>query len=681
MTAERLALFAVAVITAIPLNAQHMEPIKEQYDHVTHKQAFGSYSGVINYIVENPGANPWSSYLFGEQVGYFLEGYLRMYETTKDKAYLIRFINLSLKAIAWRKASFLFTQPTPAYWTIDGDGNIVHVAATSGSPYMNGSLLWPFAHFVHIIAEDDPELGPLVIPGEAVFPQTSTIAINELPVQASYTYAGIADWMLDRTRETLDAIINEHYDYADGFCHGGAICSVNQEALFAGALLYLGHLAATQPGEYSNLQQYLDIGARLAVLFDQQSIHLEDGCSCSTYGPFPIIRNLPNGSYWWYHAGWKIDLNNCFNPSCPPFYYTNQPDVNAYTQFVEDISHAVSSLIIPTLASRFGIYTGGNYPFTEADMVRFRNTFTQNVWDPVQNGFHNAVNGAEYPVYPPSYNGVFNALGFAALAWMPLHAYDGVPGAASGDNVYDVIMDFYEAEVYDSPTVISGGLYHMGVADVVAAQWEHECFSLTLFNRDLVYDQDFAAKAVLTVDPFGEEGASFADPVIHEPRFTVNEGITSRFRAGAAIVWEPGFEAAYESTVVAEIDPLGCGMEYKALASGAMPQTAMRLEAGLREHVSEVSSEPVHDTPSHQVTLAPNPAAGHVAVIMDLGASCPVRIDLRDGMGRPVLRSDPGYRDRGRQEHQVLLGGLAPGLYLCVVHLGEGQYTMKLMIE
>lgn len=678
----KVRLVFITVCSSIGSQAQH--PIKEQYDHLCHKQGFGSYTGVINYIVEDPGANPWSSYLFGEQVGYFLEGYLRMYETTKDKAYLIRFINLSLKAIAWRKASYLFTQPTPAYWTINDGGYLVLIAATSGSPYMNGSLLWPFAHFVHIVAEDDPELGALVIPGEVVFPHTSTIAINELPMQASYTYAGIADWMLDRTRETLDAIINEHYDYADGFCHGGTICSVNQEALFAGALLYLGHLSVAQPGTYSDLQQYLVIGARLAVLFDQQSIHLQDGCSCSTYGPFPIIRTLPNGSYWWYHAGWTIDINPFCTSSCPPFFYTNQPDVNAYTQHVEDISHAVSSLIIPTLASRFGINTGGTYPFTDADMVGFRNTFTQHVWDPSLNGFHNAVNGADYPVYPSSYNGVFNSFRYAALAWMPLQAYDGATGAAAGDNVYDVIMDFYANEVFGSPGVITGGLYHMGVADVVAAQWENECYSLTLFNRDLVYDQDFTAKAVLTVDAFGEAGASFADPVIHEPRFTVNEGVTARFRAGAAVVWEPGFEAMYTSTVVSEIDPLGCGMEYRVLAAGGMVQGEQAVAQRGDELPVRTTDSYVEEkarTKSHRVSLAPNPTFGSVRVQLELKAPCNVRVELRDGMGRSMLVSDLGVRDTGWQEHLLQLGPVTPGVYWCRVFLGEESHVLKLVVE
>jgi hypothetical protein len=60
---------------------------------------------MVDYIVENPGANPWNTYLYGEQVGFILEGYLRMYEVTNDKAYLIRFVNLMVRAVAWRSRS------------------------------------------------------------------------------------------------------------------------------------------------------------------------------------------------------------------------------------------------------------------------------------------------------------------------------------------------------------------------------------------------------------------------------------------------------------------------------------------------------------------------------------------------------------------------------------------------
>ncbi len=656
------------MVVALPSVCQFDPPVKEQYDHMTHKQLFGSYSGIIAYNVDNPGSNPWSGYRYGEQVGYFLEGYLRMYETTRDKAYLVRFINLALKAMAWRNSDFYFTGESV------GDNEV---------GYMDGVMLWPLAHFVHLVLAESNDLAEEVIPDGIITYQTSTVSVNVLPYNSSHTYASLATWFMYRCMETMEARLAAHWSTESAFCHdGGNICAVNKQAGFAGALLYFGHLG-TVNSTYSGLLSYLDKGAVLAAMVSGDEP--DDRCNCIEGGP--VLIPFSNNSYWWHHNALRYKRRNC------PFicwgdvgWAVQEVNLENHHEFVEDISHGVIVLVIPTLSNRFGLYTGGSYPFLDEDLIRFRNAFTKHVsiWDGTEWNFKNAVDGSNGPVYhcencstyPPE--GTFK---YASLAWMPLHAYDGSVGAASGPDVYDIVSQFYNAKVFPTPGVLSGGLDHYGVAEVVAAQWEHECFNLTLFNRDLVYDQDFAAKAVLRVDAFGEEGASFADPVITEPRFTVNDGIRSQFRAGAAVVWEPGFEAAYGSIVEAVIDPLGCGMEYKTLAGGAMPLSSARPEAELRELEAMDALRHVQAAPVHQIALAPNPAAGHVAVILDLGASCHVRIDLQDGMGRPVIHTDLGYRDRGRQEHQVVLGGLAPGLYLCIVHLGVGRHTMKLMIE
>lgn len=53
----------------------------------------GTHTGILNYIESS---NPLNGYAYGEQLGFVLESYLNMYKTTKDKAYLNKFINLSL---------------------------------------------------------------------------------------------------------------------------------------------------------------------------------------------------------------------------------------------------------------------------------------------------------------------------------------------------------------------------------------------------------------------------------------------------------------------------------------------------------------------------------------------------------------------------------------------------------
>lgn len=338
------------------------------------------------------------------------------------------------------------------------------------------------------------------------------------------------------------------------------------------------------------------------------------------------------------------------------------------------------------MSHRYSLYTNGFYPFTDTEMVRFRNTFTKHVWDPTAGGFHTAVNGQDAPVYPPSYNGQFNVLRYNALAWMPLQHFDQASGAATGDQVYDIIMGFYESEVHGSPTDLTGGFHYLGLAEVVSAQWERECFSLTLFNRELVYDQDFAAKAVLTVDAFGEEGASFADPVIHVPRFTVHEGIRSQFRAGGAVAWEPGFEAVYGSVVEAVIDPLGCEMAYKALASGDMTTTYAGGEQ--RDGARAVPADDASAAGERKglerkatMTLMPNPAAHEVTVRLTLPSEQRVRIELRDALGRRISGKDVGMLPEGVHDLLLPLEGHSPGPYSCTVHLDGGPLTRMLIVE
>jgi hypothetical protein len=309
-----VSLFAVCVVTSG--HAQYDVPAKEQFDMLSHKVVYnGSYNGIVNYMLHT---NPWSAYQYGEQIGPTLESYVRMYETTKDKAYLVKFVNLALKAVAWRKANYRFNDPL----------------------YMDGQLLWPIAHFIHLVLIDSPDLGAFEMASNAglIIVPTSTIPANELPAQASYTMHEIATWLLARSVESLDAIIADHWDQALGFDGAAA---VNMQGAFAGALLHLGHMA-TVNSTYSGLQSYLDLGARLAALF-RSHIDIEDDCSCSSYSQ-PVLRSATHNAYWWYHAGWEIDKRDCIFSweSCPPYTHFNQPNLPKYQEYIEDISHTRS---------------------------------------------------------------------------------------------------------------------------------------------------------------------------------------------------------------------------------------------------------------------------------------------------------------------------------------------------
>jgi hypothetical protein len=478
--------------------------------------------------------------------------------------------------------------------------------------------------------------------------------------------------------ESLDAIIAEHWYENVGF-EGAA--AVNMQGGFAGALLHLGHMA-TVNGTYSGLQSYLDRGARLTALF-RSHVDIEDDCSCSSYSQ-PVLRSAPHNAYWWYHAGWEVKDKSC-SSSCFPFIHIDQPDLNTYQEFIEDISHAIPALIIPFMSYRYSLYTNGFYPFTDTEMARFRNTFTKYVWNATAGGFHNAVNGQDAPVSPSSYDGQFNVLKYNAMAWMPLQRFDQTSGAATGEQVYNIIMDFYSNEVHDSPTDLTGGFHYLGVAEVVAAQWERECFSLDLYNRELVYDQDFAAKNILRVFPAGEAGASFADPVIYEPRFTVNENIRSEFRAGSAVIFEPGFEAVRGSVVEAVIDPLGCDLAYKAMLPTEYPRTEVRAPEAREQTMTEQDAPvSVEQTMERQMIdafrLVPNPTSGETYAELQLGDRHLASLTIHDALGRQVWSGQFGTLVAGEHRHPVGIR-LPVGVYHCTLTLDGVPHTQRLVVE
>ncbi len=135
-------------------------------------------------------------------------------------------------------------------------------------------------------------------------------------------------------------------------------------------------------------------------------------------------------------------------------------------------------------------------------MVRFRNTLTKSLYynDGGVGHFHNMVNGQNSgyaddqcsPNCPPD---VFR---HEVLDWMPLERYDD----GSLPSAYEDPLDHTSALISSPNTQALGGAHsYRGLAEVVQAQWRRECVDLRLFNRDMVYDQDFNVKGRLIVQP------------------------------------------------------------------------------------------------------------------------------------------------------------------------------------
>lgn len=162
-----------------------------------------------------------------EFTGYMIESLITMYETTKDKAYLIKAINKSIELINTRG---LNGGPSPYTWK----------GGTPYNPNPAGLVMWAMAHLCHLILYDNPVLCATPLPNNLLEPNTS----NYPYTNGIATYGLFADWLARRCVETLDWYLQTYWISSnEGFRdehtaeYGAAI---NQQAPFAAAFFYLG---------------------------------------------------------------------------------------------------------------------------------------------------------------------------------------------------------------------------------------------------------------------------------------------------------------------------------------------------------------------------------------------------------------------------------------------------------
>jgi hypothetical protein len=379
-----------------------------------------------------------------------------------------------------------------------------------------------------------------------------------------------------REVETLD-FINSNYWIGDDKGYRAPIdnypLAVNMQSGFGGALLYLGFLSSNVSSVFSGLQSYLDKGAALARLYKYSpDLNFTDKCICASY-PFNSMLVLDDNSYIWYHSGWRVTKRNCAKGCYDDLPHFGTSDYTDYVRYIEDMSHAISTLITPQVAYEINLFTHSTYPFATSDMIYFRNTFTKKLFDGNINdpGFYSAVNGTNGPIYPSTESGIFNKYEYTSLAYMPFYKFDGINYLAPTPNVYNIIMNYFRKKIYPNPTLLSGGLHVKGFADVVSAQWDKECVNLTLHNRKMIYHQDFIVKNDLEVAPqephvipqtthtvYTPGDLSFTEPIINSPEFTIESGIKVKMIAGNSIILKSGFKAKSGSSFRAFIDPSLC---------------------------------------------------------------------------------------------------------------------------
>lgn len=581
-------LFLVFLTQAIlnnSLSAQAPYNLKEQYDHFNFSYPYEPYTGGYTTDIE-------LAKNLGDGMSYMLESYLKMYEATGDKAYLYKFINHTVKIQSMRGS---FPSTGGAHYGPD---------SWSAHPmfYHNGLILWPMAHFVHLVLMDQPDLQ--IVP-------LSTVCLND-PTTLS-TMGDFAYWLQGRVQESMDDFITHHWGGSSkGFIQAvdtvtNASMEINKEAAFGSTCFYIGH---TLPAP--NL--YLTISALIAALY-KTNVFIEDHCigfPCSllTYNDLLLKLNTSQNSYSWYSEGWRISYRGC---GCSLVY---QPDYPQYQSAMEDISHASLVLTFPLIAYKYGLNNGGTPYFTNTEMTRFRNMFAKNVWkgssDPYS--FYNSVTGSDYGI--SEHSGVANAYDMMALTYMQLEKFDEYD--SDPETVYDIIMNFYKHKIIDgNPANMSQGNYFTGLADMVSAQWQKECVNLTLYNRDLVYDQDFTIRNILSIAPEQIDDMhtsltadSYADPVISSAEFIIEDQVVSNMTAGEEIVFKPGFTAKTGCSLTASINTSACTDG----RSMALTEPGSYVNAMIPEEITgqPVSTEapPELNKQVWDVEIFPNPGKG-----------------------------------------------------------------------
>jgi hypothetical protein len=499
-------------------------------------------------------------------------GLLDMYRTTKDVSYIVYFSKLALWIQANRidrntngaiissskEYSCFFNQNgtmvIPKLWYYSQKINSICSSDSSEIFYQNGMILSGLTEFLHLINIEYPNLRNVSI----IDKTTNQSVLKPFAIRFNFdnetfnTIGEFADWLLDEVAQSMPylvklrwngesfAYIKDNFEKPDG---------LNYQSLNSTALNYYGMLrpsemipVVTGGGSVGvELLTYSEMAYRISAKYNgNRDYYSNEDCESGHYTkPVFEIRSPYNSLKWFY---------NTWRPYCGD---ENQEDPN---DDFEDVSHAVNSIEFILATEK----VGRTY-FSDVFMTRLHNTFTQNVVanyysNNCNSTFHAGVDGDDEILYrsgETDYNGL-NARYTISSFWnfMPLYQYDGYANATG--SVYEIILNQLKNKCF--PFESPNGMYHMGLARCAKAQWQNECSNNTLYNRKVVYDQDFLAKHNLLIDPlysskdankypffngtsngYSIPSKSFADPQIVESIFTIEANVQSTISAGNSV--------------------------------------------------------------------------------------------------------------------------------------------------
>lgn len=672
-------LFILNVIAPYAQNNTDLK-IKETFDNFNSKEV---QKNTLTYEYTNGGFISTLTEGWGTDI----ISYINLYKTTYDKAYIIKAINNSLEIEYDRRdVKFPSTDATNKCWTYkdmpeqngESQENIIH---------KNGRALWGLSELVYLIKHDNDLYS-------TILPQVPMIINNPFSITFT-TYGDFAIWLQSKLEETID-FINTYYWSDDGVAEGNEVgflnydqssMNINMQATYGSALVLMGILLADDNNQIKG-QSYIDKALKIVDLFKNYPLRIHNnGGSCNGFNYdncdkiiYPLMTGKDNtafddvNSYYWFASAWRESNSNT---DC----WAHRIQCTDLYDHIEDISHAIYTLTLPlTLTDYYSMYS----PIDASQMVKFKNTFTKHVHIKNSNSFWSSVIGNNNVTLGNDLYGSPDAVAYTKysnLAWMPLYKYTEQNDGA--DNVYDILMNFYKSTINNinptndpfnnDPEFIQffrdpQHLNYFGLSEVVKAQWEKECPDLTLRNRDVVYDQDFFSKNDLIVDaslpnPFDPDNVnnSFAEPVIDEPEFIIEENVTCNMKASNSIQLKPGFHAKAGCTFHAYIEPSCFPLPSSVRITNEETDTSHVNE--ISNIVSKVIAEPVNT-----LTVLPNPNDGNMQVVYEIAENEKGILEIYDIFGKSLITFElPGSNNT----FQINASTLKDGIYFYSVTAGN----------
>ncbi len=687
-----IALFVV--ISFENLKAQNPFQAKEQYDDIYGKIVddcrFLYYINYSQAQQSNPDEfNPleWkifdnrSQYQLGDGTSVVLSSLVKIYETTKDKAYLYKAINWAIKIIAYKNC-YRKNIGTYNYQT----NNLAHKwtkswlssADQNESTYQNAKTLSALAELYYCI-KTNATLYNTGLLQNIIETNYNTLSIYSPPANLN-SFGDFANWLSPEIDASLNYFANSYFDSNYGMrqdWNDTRPDEFNRQSPFAMAWLYMG-LAN------NNINQR--INALIIANKIKSVLSLSDVCENETFNKGVLQLNTSNNAFEFSTYGWRIPDKFCWNNVVIPQW--NVDDINEYKIRTEDISHAVDDFEFPIMA--YNLYPG---QFDIDEMVRFRNMFTKQIFNGNNStpGFHLLVSGntditnvfdvIKDNCVSPNKNEL-NCFGLAAVFnYMPFYKFDGADATANGSNVYDVLMKYYEQNMYNKSysTILANstgiGATYKGLSKLVAAQWERECVNLTLKNRNLAYNQDFFVKNKLIISPSLAGGLkSFAEPFISSNRFIIKNGVTSNITAGEEIALLVGFEAEEGSDVRIRINTNACtdGNRIASINNNTSLYQKDK-EFFLSNQDASNTMVPIEIA---KFSIYPNPAKSIVTI--NAASNELITIVFTDMLGNIILQE---FNRIGNSETEINIENLPKGIYFVTAKTATKQYVSKLVKE